>query len=321
MARPSSVIILAAVAFCGSCLHAAAQPAPPPLLAAPTPAPAPTPSGKSHDALPPELATGLIAYEDSGVIKVIDLKANITASYDLPERMEWPAWNPDGKRFTYTSGFGVSLLDIPAQMFMALSAPGRPGGRASWSGDGTRVVYELRGDAPGLEIYDTRDKSRRALALALRAKEPAWSPKGDRLAFVAEVDGTDQVFVVDAPCLSDSTCDKPTKALAPTQVTRGGKGSRAPAWSPDAARLALERDQGDGAGTGIFVVGVDGSGLRRLSPSGSDDHAPSWPRADALAFQRGSESASVCLMKTDGGGTWTVVKGTGRTPSWWPGRP
>lgn len=313
--RRTRAAALALLAIAG----AAAAQAPP---AVPTPVPTPTPSGKSHDKLPSALAVGKIAYEDAGVIKVIDLAADTTASFDLPERMEQPAWNPDGKRFAYSSSFGVSILDIPGQMFLAVSAPGKPAARPSWSADGTRLVYELQGDNPGLEVYDTRDKTRKAVALPLKASQPAWHPKDDRLAFVAAVDGVDQVFVVEAACLKDGTCDKPATALAPVQVTKGGKANREPAWSPDGKRLALERDAGDGKGTGIFVMNADGTDLKRLSRPGSDDHAPAWGGAGALAFQRGGgDKPSVCVMKADGTGTLIVIKDTARSPSWWQPQP
>lgn len=304
---------------------------PPAAPTAPTPAPAgspasepspsPTPGGKSFDKLPAALAVGKIAYEDGGVIKVIDLRADATVNFDLPERMEEPSWNPDGKRFAYSSSFGVSILDIPGQMFLSVSAPGHPAGGPSWSGDGSRLVYALKEDHPGLEVYDTRDSSRKAVALALEASQPAWHPKEDRLAFVARVDGVDQVFVVAAACLKDGTCDKPAAPLAPAQVTKGGQANREPAWSPDGARLAFERDPGDGTGTGIYVMNADGSGLRRLSPAGSDDHAPAWGSDDALAFQRGGDKPSIEVMKADGSGRLTVVKDAGRSPTWWQPRP
>ncbi len=294
---------------------AAAQPAP-------TTSSTPTPPARAFEKLPPALALGLIAYEDSGVIKVLDLAADVVSSYDLPERMEQPAWNPDGKRFTYSSSFGVSILDIPNQNFSSVSQPGKPAGRPAWSSDGTRLIYETRGDDAGLWVFDTRDKSRRPVSLALKATQPAWHPKADRLALVAAVDGVDQIFVVDAPCLADGTCDKPQKALAPVQLTKTGKGSREPAWNVDGTRLAFEHDAGDGQGTGIFVINADGSGLKRLSPAGADDHAPSWGAGDWLAFQRGGgDKASVCVMKSDGSGTRTLIKDTGRSPAWWQARP
>jgi Tol biopolymer transport system component len=315
LAAPLALAWLSSAALAAFAAGQAAPPAAP----APTaePSPTPTPVGKSADKLPAALAVGKIAYEHNGAIKVIDLAADATATFDLPERMEQPAWNPDGKRFAYASSFGVSILDIPGQMFLSVSAPGRPASGPSWNPDGTRLIYAVKGDQPGLEAYDTRDRGRKPVALALQASQPAWHPKEDRLAFVAAVDGVDQVFVVAAACLQDATCDKPATALAPVQLTKGGQANREPAWSPDGARLAFERDAGDGQGTGIFVMRADGRDLRRLSPVGSDDHAPAWGSNEALAFQRGSNQRSICVMETAGARTFTVVKDAGGSPTWW----
>ncbi len=54
---------------------------------------------------------------------------------------------------------------------------------------------------------------------------PRWSPKGDRIAYVAEVDGVLQVFT------------KSIGSAAPTQITRESVSCMGPVWSADATRI------------------------------------------------------------------------------------
>ena len=73
----------------------------------------------------------------------------------------------------------------------------------------------------------------------------------------------------------------------PRQLTRYA-GSN-PAWSPDGRRIAF-RSRFD-----LFVVNVDGSGLRRLARNGS---APTWsPDGRTIAFLHNRE---VYIVKADG---------------------
>lgn len=276
--------------------------------------------GKVATRLAPELAVGKLAYEVKGVIKVMDLATEKIDSYDLPEKMEYPSWSPDGKRFAYSSGFGVSLLDMAAQSFAALTPPGQDAVEPTWSADGQRLAYAVRGEQAGLYIYDQRIKEKPAtrINLALPARQVAWHPKSELLAFVSAVNGVDQIFTLDLGCLKEPTCDPYAKAL-----TSGGQGSREPAWSPDGTQLAFERDAGDGKGTGIFVSKADGSLPRRVSPKDSDDHAPAWGGNAALVFERTQgETSALIVVKVDGSGSTQVVPEGAHQPVWWqPAKP
>jgi Tol biopolymer transport system component len=72
-----------------------------------------------------------------------------------------------------------------------------------------------------------------------------------------------------------------TSGAGMTQLTHAKNPSTEPAFSPDGKRIAFAR-----AGSGIFVIKVDGSGTRRLT-SGAHDLFPVWsPDGKLIAFTR-----------------------------------
>jgi TolB protein len=69
------------------------------------------------------------------------------------------------------------------------------------------------------------------------------------------------------------------------QITSGRRPANDPAFAPDGTQLAFAR-----LGSGLFVVNVDGSALRRLTGNGYDRY-PVWsPNGRLIAFVRGARS-------------------------------
>ena len=84
---------------------------------------------------------------------------------------------------------------------------------------------------------------------------PSWGPRG--IVFSMAADGTGQLYSIQP----DGT--------GLTQLAAGFDDS-GPAWSPDGTELAFTR-QGDGGNSvEVYIVGVDGAGLRQLT------EGPSW---------------------------------------------
>lgn len=78
---------------------------------------------------------------------------------------------------------------------------------------------------------------------------------------------------------------------APTKIVEntGGVVNMQPALSPDASRVAFSSKR-DGKFS-IYVVGVDGTGLRRLTHGNGDDSEPAWsPDGSRIAFVRGFDA-------------------------------
>jgi Tol biopolymer transport system component len=91
-------------------------------------------------------------------------------------------------------------------------------------------------------------------------------------------------------------------------------------WSPDGTRLAFENYVSGDAD--IFVVGADGSGLRRLTADPGDELRPRWVDDARLTFERraGEEDTEVYQVRDDGSGTSLLLTLPGRNLDWSPDR-
>jgi tricorn protease len=133
-----------------------------------------------------------------------------------------------------------------------------------------RVLFCARGDiftAPA-EKGPTRNLTHSSGA---HDKWPRWSPDGSRIAFISDMSGEEEVYVI--------AQDGSTPA---EQLTRGGKAMRyAAEWSSDGKRLAF----GDKDGK-IFVLTLSDKSLVEIvdSPQGQIRDYTWSPRGNYLAF-------------------------------------
>ena len=93
-----------------------------------------------------------------------------------------------------------------------------------------------------------------------RATSPTFSPDGKRIAFVSDLNGIPQVWVV------------PAEGGYPQLVTTGDDPVGSVRWSPTSDVLAFSLAPGGGMNTQIYVVHPDGMGLRRLTDGGRDNN-------------------------------------------------
>jgi len=166
----------------------------------------------------------------------------------------------------------------------------------SFSRDGSVVVFVSNRDHRGArdgatEVYveHADGSSPRRLTVGDRLlSEPRFSPDGQRIAFVRAIRtatdtrvGSSALWVMNAD------------GSGPRQLATGGQ-ITAPAWSPDGRSILFGR-QVTGLGTSLktflpvvelWVVGSDGSGLRRLTGHADDGQALWSPDGTRIAFGR-----------------------------------
>ena len=99
-----------------------------------------------------------------------------------------------------------------------------------------------------------------AMARVGRASSPSFSPDGLRIAYVADLSGVPQVWIV------------PATSGYPRQVTALADPVGAVRWSPKGDWLALSVLPGGGLNSQVYVVRPDGTGLRRLTDGGKENN-------------------------------------------------
>jgi Tol biopolymer transport system component len=257
---------------------------------------------------------GRYAYDQRGRLYVADAdghrRRDLGPAATGPEFAGAPVWSPDGRMLAFTNAVGCDevvcehwqlwVVDVDSGARRRIASDGV---EPAWSPDGRFIAYNRATLTPGYVDRQPELIGKSALVvahadgsaarvIAPNASSPAWSPSGDRIAYltrgglvVARPDG-DQPLVV---------------------AKEGGP----PVWSPEGDRLAFI----GGLPAAVFVVGADGSGLRRLAEVGARFivvWSPDGARLAWLAFLSvdapGHPNATELVVgAADGSGSRTIT--------------
>jgi Tol biopolymer transport system component len=240
-------------------------------------------------------------------------------------------WRPDGRQFAFAAiskavpelvivdvDKGERVREIPFKDLGEILNP-------TWSPDGRAIAFSaMTGGRTDLFIYDLQaGTTRRLTADAFADMQPAWSPAGDRIAFV-----TDR-FSTDLPRLAAgqfdlALIDVATGRVDPVRAFERGKHIN-PQWAPGGRTLfflsdvtgvtnAYALEMSSGRLSRLTNLDAGASGITALSPALS-----SASDSNRLAFS-GYEDGRIGLYLIDGHDalkgtavTTTTVAGAGNT--------
>lgn len=234
-----------------------------------------------------------------------------------------PAWSPDGRLLAFVierDGPADPFADDPADLYVMDVRTGEvrrlTDDRAieyspTWSPDGTRIAFSKgHEEQGGLYVMEADGTGLRRLTDERRFEgQPAWSPDGERIAFAsAASDELPQLHLLE---LADGST-RPLTDAGPM----GLRFAVSPSWSPDGTRIAFFGAHVGSAGD-IYVIGADGTGLRKLTHDLRSVGDPAWsPDGRLIAF---SANTGIHVMSADGSHLRRLTRGAvDYEPAWQP---
>jgi TolB protein len=190
----------------------------------------------------------------------------------------------------------------------------------AWSPDGTKIAFTKDKAIWVMNANGTNQV--KIIDVPGGTDRPAWSPDGTKLVFSKYIDPSDgskgiNLYIVNA----DGTGLRQLTNNASTTATDGK-----PTWSPDGTKIAFVRyptATGATAIPKIYVINVDGSGVRQLSDNDSNNYDvdPDWsPDGSKIVFERDYQGydfqATVVIMNADGSNVNSLFPGN--DPAWSP---
>jgi dipeptidyl aminopeptidase/acylaminoacyl peptidase len=225
---------------------------------------------------PEAVGGGVFVLERSGRVRL------------LSARGFGPSWSPDGRRLAYVAPAAGGLPDVYVadadgrNRSPLTRTPSAAEATPRWAPNGRRLVVERSG-----RLFVIR-ADRRGERFLANGREPTWSQKRSRIAFVGSRGGTDDLYVV------RSTGD------GLRRLTSSAAAESQPAWSPDGRKLAFVALEGES--TDLYVLDVANVRVLRLTQDLNGEAWPAWsPGGRAITFVGDRPGGPVWSVPAAGG--------------------
>jgi TolB protein len=190
----------------------------------------------------------------------------------------YPSLAPDGKsviyaEFTEKNYFDVFEMNLAKGNVTQLTDKIGNINAPEISPDGKKIIFKRWNANLNMDVMYTMDRNGGNVARFSRIGgwDPTWSPDGQSVLFASNADGPVQLY---SSFLNDRNLHRVSNLPA-----MGGRSD----WSPDG--LSIVAYAGEAWRHEVYIMNVDGSGTRVLSPEGGNAQGPSFsPDGKWVAF-------------------------------------
>jgi len=206
-----------------------------------------------------------------------------------------PKWSPNGEKIVFASerdgNSEIYVMNADGSGVTRLTNHPGDDSHPSWSPDGTRIIFNSARATPDLSV-DWAQQWHEIFSVKLDGSDlrqhthcrsictyPAWSPKGDRIAY--------RKVTADPGFRWDMTIGKRNSEVFVADLDGSNEVNLSssaaydgwPAWSPDGSRILFSSNRDGIPNVGqLYLVNPDGSSLRRISTGPGSYVQGSWSR-------------------------------------------
>ncbi len=233
----------------------------------------------------------------------------VLATDAAPARIQF---SPDRRRILYVrraadGAFGIASIDLDSLGLTHITPAGPPNrSQATWSPDGTRIVYNAPGQLRTLRVGEPAEAVIwQGTSPFATGTHPVWSPNGARIAYFQWADGTGRIVLINP----DGTGAQPLVGAftLPTLMFQID-------WSHDGTTIVFPTMLN--GRQAIYTVNVASGETRLVASSGTQQYGnPSYLPDGRIGFY------AVNPDDTPGGNFVVNPDGSGRTALAIPGAP
>lgn len=219
-----------------------------------------------------------------------------------------PAWSPDGKRIAFTSfrddpDGDVYIMDPDGKNVKRLTSTPGDDSHAKFSPDGSRIIFNSARTTPDLkvewskqhiEIFSMKvDGSdvKQLTSFKIVTTYPSFSPDGTKILFRKVLNAPGFNWDLSTGKRNSEVVVMNLDGSAETNLSDSPAYDGWPAWTPDGRVIFASNRSGIPSRSQLYILNVDGSGLRVLTDS-KHSYIQHSVSADGkkIYCQRGAES-------------------------------